>query len=110
MHPTRVNTLLAFYAVDRLEESSTVLSQIQETLNQHGVPTYRVSIVKGRSFYGYHDALQPFVKVLLYNPQHKTKAGQLFTEGVVFGHPVSTFEVTLRDCGDRCTFRLNCSS
>nr|XP_032513018.1 DNA polymerase zeta catalytic subunit [Danaus plexippus plexippus] len=75
-----------------LDKALNIALKQATSANQH---VYKISVVKGLPFYGYHDKEHLFLKIFLYNPGLIKQAVELCCNGAVLGQAFQPHEAHL---------------
>ncbi|XP_068631167.1 DNA polymerase zeta catalytic subunit isoform X2 [Battus philenor] len=72
-----------------LDKALNIAFKQATSANQH---VYKISLVKGLPFYGFHDKEHLYLKVFLYNPGLIKQAVELCSNGAILGQPLQPHE------------------
>ncbi|CAH2105361.1 unnamed protein product [Euphydryas editha] len=75
-----------------LDKAINIALKQATSTNQH---VYKITLVKGLPFYGFHDKVHLFLKVFLYNPGLIKKAVELCSNGAILGQALQPHEAHL---------------
>ncbi|CAG9136705.1 unnamed protein product [Plutella xylostella] len=75
-----------------LDKALNIALKQATSANQH---VYKISLVKGLPFYGFHDKDHLFLKIFLYNPGLIKQAVDLCANGAILGQPFQPYEAHL---------------
>ncbi|XP_031766612.2 DNA polymerase zeta catalytic subunit isoform X2 [Galleria mellonella] len=72
-----------------LDKALNIALKQATSTNQH---VYKISLVKGLPFYGYHDKDHLYLKIFLYSPNLLKQAVELCSNGAILGHVLQPHE------------------
>nr|XP_012550207.2 DNA polymerase zeta catalytic subunit isoform X2 [Bombyx mori] len=80
---------LLYQIAASLDKALNIAMKQATSSNQH---VYKISLVKGLPFYGYHDKEHLYLKVFLYSPGLIKQAVELFSSGAILGQTFQPHE------------------
>ncbi|KPJ02898.1 DNA polymerase zeta catalytic subunit [Papilio xuthus] len=80
---------LLYQIAASLDKAINIALKQATSVNQH---VYKISLVKGLPFYGFHDKEHLYLKIFLYNPGLIRQAVELCSNGAILGQPLQPHE------------------